>query len=193
MGKETQTRVPGCVTKVHGDNNTVSAVHREMTNTLHSPWAPLTLAMMHLFHHLIVVNNIIFLNVYHLLLNIIMLIWLHVSALNYILGLPAITEQDIQKTERDIQRTYFFSPSSSNICWLCHFYIIRTQNTYILLCCSHPDIGFSLSLVWQLETLTMHPQSSHRWLKFMLYQFAKEGLLGTIFPELSHTQNYLYT
>ena len=77
---------------------------------------------MFLFHHLILVNNIIFCNVYHLLLNIIMLILLHLSALNFILWLPASIEWGRQLT---------FPPSPSNICWLCYFCIIRAQNIYI--------------------------------------------------------------
>lgn len=48
VGRERDTRPWMPVMKVHGDVNTVAAACREMTNTLHSPWVPLTLAMLHL-------------------------------------------------------------------------------------------------------------------------------------------------
>lgn len=160
------THVPGC--QLWKCRETLTQwqlrARREMTNTLDRPWALFLLVMLPLFYNLTLVSNINFLNVYHLLLNIIMLILLHLSALNYILSL-------CYYRMKHSESLLFFSPSPSSMCWLCHFLIIRAQYIYIPLCCSHPSTYCSLSFstVWRLEIFNRHPQSSLCWLKFILY------------------------
>lgn len=141
------------VIKVHKDATRGVALCREGDREpRHSLRALKTLAILQfLLYHLILINKIIFLNGHRLSLSVIMLILLHLSALNYILWLRCYYR--LRHSEDFLSPSLPFMITSSGALYPPSQYWLSP-----FLHCPHPLSCFTPALSWKCPALTCHLQ-----------------------------------
>lgn len=151
--------------------------------TCHSLQAPQSWVILQgLLYNLILVNKIIFLNGHHLSLSIITFMWLHLSALNYILWLGCY--YSLRHSEN------FLSPPLPLT--IVTGGVIYPPSEYWLSPSSAALILFSVWLSLWVGNTRYSLSILNRGLMF-LYSWARKRLKRTIVPELLHALHCLDT